>query len=451
MYYASNRDDSTVVSFNGFFSNGGVWACQKHRSAVSCAHIVAAEKLGVHKELLWAAEVAETEDPAPDRERAAMREHGEHQLSLHMLTVLQIPSADYRSIQEANDERSISYIRVGPPEWCRLQTDTTHTVKTRKDLPPVLPLGDDPRCRCGAPPKLDVPIKTMQCIVYDVETAIALRIEVRACSVCATDKRQYAGPDLSEYGLFNFNNSRVYTHALLNDYTSTYSAHSAAFHAYRTVVTRRYTTSGCNIEFVGNIAFRAAWYSFSCIQDIIDTHTCEICGPNPDVVIFDGTTSGSFAKDRVTSTLRPPTYVTESSLRRKPLVIGNRSMAAVEHKVAKAAREAIRWRMQLMPSGSSRLAGIEEDDTKDDAADADADRGNGQAAKQQAKRVSKRNAHDEKMRASLPKITADLEAAGLPDSLVALFSAIVVPVMDPDLEEVRLAYMELLVQVRAPF
>ena len=407
MYYTAPKDDATLVSFNGFYSNAGIWTCQKDCNVETCQHIAAAQSINIHSQLLWAVNLAEGQDLTTnarelDLKRAGLRDKGKMAAIITVFTMLMLYSADLRSLQEVLDERSISHVWVGPPKWCRLHTDTILTVRMRKDLPEVLPLGVDPRCRCSDKPDPTVLIMTVPCTVYDVATTVTLSIQVQRCGMCHKEHHQFAGPDLGNLGLFNFNNSRVYTHALLNNYTSTYSTHPAAFHLYCTVVRRRYVSSACKIDFVGNDAFRTVWYSLSRIQDVFNTHACDVCGPNLDNVIFDATTSGSFAVDHITSKLRPPTHVSTTSTRRNTIVVDKPQTAAVTQKVGKVACKAIQWCIELTPAGSTRLVGIAEDDTKDDAADADADVD--KATKQQAKRVTKRNAYDKAMRASLPGI-----------------------------------------------
>ncbi|EJD39347.1 hypothetical protein AURDEDRAFT_29512, partial [Auricularia subglabra TFB-10046 SS5] len=192
-----------------------------------------------------------------------------------------------------------------PPAWCRLPSDTAPWFPLVSPLPAVLTLGPSPRCRCGSGAKSAAPVHRLQCVVYGSMRAEKVVIEVQAC---AAQDNLFAGPDVRELGVFNYNNHRLYTHELLNKFTSSYSAHELPFHAFRTVTQRTYLENGCKVPFVNDDTFRTAWYSFMRIQDLGDSFRCDKCGPNPRVVLFDGVTV-SYNTKHITSTLTPPTLV----------------------------------------------------------------------------------------------------------------------------------------------
>ncbi|EJD37193.1 hypothetical protein AURDEDRAFT_22368, partial [Auricularia subglabra TFB-10046 SS5] len=195
-----------------------------------------------------------------------------------------------------------------PPLWSRLQTDTAPSFATVRPIPKVLPIGEDALCRCGSAALMGSTVQLMTCTIYGTVGAEQVQIEVRPCSTCRPEARQFAGPDLRELGLFNYNNRRVYTHELLNRFSTSMLAHETPFHAFRTVVQRGYEENLSAHSFVGDDAFRTAWYSFRRIQHLGDSFQCTTCGDNPRAIIFDGVTASFNAKHR-TSTLTPPTTV----------------------------------------------------------------------------------------------------------------------------------------------
>ncbi|KZW01030.1 hypothetical protein EXIGLDRAFT_574017, partial [Exidia glandulosa HHB12029] len=133
-------------------------------------------------------------------------------------------------------------------------------------------------------------------------------VTVRACATCPPVRRQDVGPDLGEYGVFNFNNTRLYSHELLNGFTNAMTAFEAPFHSYRTLVQRNYISNHSPRDFVTDNTWRTVWFSFTRVQDLQDSFQCLECGRDPNVVIFDGVTAG-FGARYCTSSLRPPTMV----------------------------------------------------------------------------------------------------------------------------------------------
>ncbi|KZV95692.1 hypothetical protein EXIGLDRAFT_563691, partial [Exidia glandulosa HHB12029] len=194
-----------------------------------------------------------------------------------------------------------------PPAWCRLPTDVSPTLPLVERIPERIQFDETARCRCGSPGGPCDAI-VIQSTVYASTRATAIEIEVKPCSTCRPEQRMFAGPDLRALGLFNFNNKRIYTHELLNKFTNSITAHETPFHAFRTVIQRTYMESECRTSFVSDDAFRTAWFSFTRIQDLGDSFQCDVCGPNPEVVIFDGVTA-SFSNKHQTSSLCPPTLI----------------------------------------------------------------------------------------------------------------------------------------------
>ncbi|EJD39793.1 hypothetical protein AURDEDRAFT_19681, partial [Auricularia subglabra TFB-10046 SS5] len=201
-----------------------------------------------------------------------------------------------------------------PPIWARLPEDEVETFELVSPLPEVFKLGTDARCRCGSLPDPDAPVQTLSCILYDERMAFSARIEVRSCASCRIQSQSYAGPDLAKLGIFNFNNTRLYTHNLLNKYTSAMSSSETPFHAFQTQVSRDYLVSKSPLAFVCEQTFRLVYYAFSRIQKLgcQFAFVCGTCGPEPEVLLFDGVTAGYNAKF-CTEALRPPTTIDADS------------------------------------------------------------------------------------------------------------------------------------------
>ena len=359
-------------------------------------------------------------------------------------TYLNYFTANRNSQQSLHGERSVSHLPVGPPCWCRMPTDPfSESFDDAHSGLDFIPLGLEPRCRCGAASDKDAPVREIACTIFDISSAVRGRIQVQACSSCPREWNMNAGPDLSERGLFNLNNSRLFTHALLNDYTNSMSSLEAPFHSFCDVVNKRYSGTTNGIAFAGEDSFRTAWFSFTRIQHLYGYMHCEACGDDPDYIIFDGQTGG-FSADHATSTLCPPTTIMADSPNRAGASPEGRKTAAVLKAVGKRARLAVRWRMALQPSGHSSATGIDSEDTIEDAADADADII--LAREQQNTRLSARNAQDASMRSSLEGIAQELEREVLPE-LGFLFRAIVTTSFDQEKEPIRHPYLEFMSQV----
>ncbi|KAG5642337.1 hypothetical protein DXG03_002985 [Asterophora parasitica] len=126
-----------------------------------------------------------------------------------------------------------------------------------------------------------------------------------SCPISPACSRRYIGPDPRELGIFNLNNRILFTHELLDDYTSVYTSSETPFTAWVTVTSRRYG-SHPSIPFVSEGTFRTAWFAYVNIQDFAKDMSCPKCGPCPEDVIWDGISLG-FSKKHILATLRPPT------------------------------------------------------------------------------------------------------------------------------------------------
>ncbi|EJD48431.1 hypothetical protein AURDEDRAFT_24282, partial [Auricularia subglabra TFB-10046 SS5] len=202
-----------------------------------------------------------------------------------------------------------------PPLWARISSDSDDDAPTYDlvdPLPNYFELGPEPRCRCGSPPHSTAPVKVIRCFIYDLSHSTEARIEVQLCSTCKPQSHQFAGPELRELGIFNFNNSRLYTHRLLDKYTSLMTLAEVPFHAFHAAVIRDYSQS--QVPFVCEQTLRTVYFSFSRIQKFDVSFVCDICGDYPDVVVCDGVSAG-YDLELLTDSLRPPTSISDEAPR----------------------------------------------------------------------------------------------------------------------------------------
>ncbi|KAF8068573.1 hypothetical protein FPV67DRAFT_1414882 [Lyophyllum atratum] len=214
------------------------------------------------------------------------------------------------TLPHAAGEKSIIQ-PVLPPIWAALDTDISHYVRPLpcRQAPLVISLDTDSACPCEATRTFydpQRPILERQCAIYGLTEAFTGCIQVQPCSTCPGRTRRLIGPDPRNLGIFNFNNRVLFTHELLDDYTSVYTSSETPFTAWVTVMTRRYAGSGSSVPFVSEQIFRAAWFAYADLQDFSNDMRCPKCGPSPEDVIWDGVTVG-FHKKHILPTLRPPT------------------------------------------------------------------------------------------------------------------------------------------------
>ncbi|KAK7023413.1 hypothetical protein VNI00_016771 [Paramarasmius palmivorus] len=296
--YDSNSDairSRTVVAYEGLDSGGGKWSCAKC-AGHSCGHI------GKAKRLLSI--IVGNTDGIIDMES------GEQMDEVEMHEMYMVDSANTRSM----DERAISYLPILPPEWASLPEDPQLYRRPSPgiSLPSVLSLDETSRSACGKhfynPAS---PIAERECTVYTLIGQQRHTILVQACPSCPAVQKCWIGPDLRVLGLFNLNNSVLFTHELLDDYTNRYTGSETPFAAFVVSMGRIY--AGRKDKFVGEDLFRAAWFAFASLQNMTGDMSCPHCGEDPDTVIFDGVTTG-FAKRHLRETLAPPTTLPSEPL-----------------------------------------------------------------------------------------------------------------------------------------
>lgn len=221
-------------------------------------------------------------------------------------------SADTRVRRGGEGERSISYLPVLPPVWAELPTDQRPYQRPSPDLPlPATFLldknGSCSQCTGTQRTFYDEDLETTEeeCKVYSQNRVTTHRIVLQKCRSCPGKHHRSIGPDLRELGVFNHNNTALYTHDLLDEYTSEYTTSNTPFVAWVKVVSRRYAIRNC--KFVGSRTFENAWFAYVQLQRLGERNMqCAKCGPSPRVVIWDGVTV-AFSQSQLTEDLHPPT------------------------------------------------------------------------------------------------------------------------------------------------
>ncbi|KAF8520999.1 hypothetical protein JB92DRAFT_2708202 [Gautieria morchelliformis] len=151
-------------------------------------------------------------------------------------------------------------------------------------------------------------IKHVECTIYALTATISSVMEVTVCTRCPPRSRRCCGPDLGTLGLFNYNNHMVFTHELLDEYTSAYTLAESPFSGWTVGIARRYQTNGSHKPFVTDDLFRQAWFAYVHLQPWTSPHTCPVCGPSPIATIWDGITL-AYSKTHLLPSLQPPTMI----------------------------------------------------------------------------------------------------------------------------------------------
>jgi hypothetical protein len=214
-------------------------------------------------------------------------------------------------------ERGISYLPILPPEWASLPTDKELYSRPdpSRDIPEIIALGTHSRSACGRCSWQEhKPIVAKECQVYTLTERRSCRIELQQCPECPPQRQCWIGADGRELGLFNYNNSAIFTHELLDEYTNRYTSSETPFVAFVLCVGRIYESR--RSKFIGEDLFRSAWFAYADLQLLEDDMWCPECGPSPESVIWDGVTL-AFGKKHLKSGLCPPTYKAQDAPRRQ--------------------------------------------------------------------------------------------------------------------------------------
>ncbi|KAF9476550.1 hypothetical protein BDN70DRAFT_812128 [Pholiota conissans] len=328
---SSTIKQRSVVTYYGDDSGKGTWSCSIDVSAISCSHIVLARhSLRQH---------IKADPDAHDSDA------GSGDLEYRSLTP---PSLIRRA---SSSENSISTLLLPPPLWARVKRDLIMFDPPFFDIwksPKVIPLDEASSCSCQVLRSAFDPLQptiTRECTIYALDGAVNATIQVQKCPTCT---HRYIGPDGRSLGLFNWNNRTLFTHDLLDDYTSQYTTSETPFISWVTVISRRYQSRGINIPFIGDQLFRAVWFSYIRLVQLDNDMICPTCGPNPEVTIVDGVTL-AFNRRHLSSTLRPPT-TTDNQSPTKDLVKHVANLQAIPTKKVRLAIREILTGPPLLPA-----------------------------------------------------------------------------------------------------
>jgi hypothetical protein len=211
-----------------------------------------------------------------------------------------------------SSQTCISYLPIMMSDWARIPTD--HILYD--DPPPVdkvlnpIILTEHSRCSCGYSFHQGSGIFEKACTVYTLLRPISTRIQLQKCPNCQTThySSKAIGPDCRELGIFNYNNNLLFSHDLLDEYTSAFTSSETPFSAWIKVIARRYRkwSRPALPSFVEESVFRKVWFQYVDLLDLCDDMICPRCGPTPDTVIWDGITL-AYSKKRILDTIYPPT------------------------------------------------------------------------------------------------------------------------------------------------
>ncbi|KAF6758359.1 hypothetical protein DFP72DRAFT_807868 [Ephemerocybe angulata] len=310
---SSELKGRAIVS-NEVSRKGSVWRCSKDPGLVSCFHISKAQE--AYPEV--SGDLTELDDLVDSSS-----------FSLSVGDLARGPGT------------TVSYLPVHPPLWCRLPSDPI----LYPDPPPVrFPPGGvfrlerDSTCSCASGRTAFDPdgvIKVRTSKLYTILGLYMVEIQTQPCPVCPSPRKKAIGPDLRSYGVFNFNNSVLVSHELLDEYTSSFTSSETPFTAWYTQLSRRYTLTGS--QFMGDDLFRAVWFAYISLQRFEDDMTCSACGPSPDTVIWDGITL-AFGRKHLRGTLRPPTTTVPESVVRPNVVSRPRQQLIIDRTLRKNIR-----------------------------------------------------------------------------------------------------------------
>lgn len=269
--------------------------------------------------------------------------------------------ADSPSLQR---DHAVSYLPILPPQWAALDTD----VDLYRRAPPLrdgielLELHDSvSSCACldGGRAFYDanLPKVVKECRVYTLTRAYKAKIELQKCPSCPKTRHRYIGLETREIGLLNYNNSSLYSHELLEEYTSAFTLSETPFNAWSKHIARRYGSDHNSLPFVEGKTFRAVWCAYARLLHLEGDMSCRRCGDCPETVIWDGVTL-AYAKRFVTKSLKPPTTVDEDVPVRQRFPKGGKEWLGTDN----AARKRLRLWIQR---GGLKVTKLPDDDEQE--------------------------------------------------------------------------------------
>ncbi|KAJ3773143.1 hypothetical protein FB446DRAFT_642170, partial [Lentinula raphanica] len=285
-----------LVEYEGTYSGDGRWKCAK--DGIRCIHISVARKY-LRQGL---GELGDSSESEEEEQEGIFNEQDANQ-----------------TIRKG--DTAISYLPIMPPIWCQISTDVElyQRPPPLRSVPNVIALTEG-SCACidGRRMLYDITQSkiTRDCTVYTLTRSFKTRIELQQCPQCPKSRRQFIGPETRAMGLFNFNNSSLFSHELLDEYTSAFTSSETPFDAWVVQVKRRYSLNQEGAHFVNGGLFREAWFAYARLMKLDGDKSCLLCGKNPENVIWDGVTL-AYGKKHLEGSLHPPTLQDQDSSERK--------------------------------------------------------------------------------------------------------------------------------------
>ncbi|KAL9938696.1 hypothetical protein V8E36_002415 [Tilletia maclaganii] len=219
-------------------------------------------------------------------------------------------------------------------------------------LPALLALEEHCRCyACGSKGRpAGIEIERRAARVFHALGVERREIEVARCACRHRGEQRTIGPDLGQWGLFNFNNETIVAHAVLNKYSSQMLRSSTPLTAFQASTTDCYLEHGCEEPFLPKTTFLRIFFFFISLQKLESSFTCPTCGPHPEIVIADGVVLAHNLRDG--STLVPPTVPGNQS---DPVPKPGRVKPFLQ---ARPARSALRAVADQLASPSTSIAAI---------------------------------------------------------------------------------------------
>ncbi|KAK7021882.1 hypothetical protein VNI00_017171 [Paramarasmius palmivorus] len=282
-----------VVSYEGLGNGWGKWKCSKDRK--DCIHIFRAKKfLG---EVIGSNLTGNCGD-VPNNE---------------------VDAEGPKSMEnDAVEESAISHLPILPPPWAVLPSDCALYKRPDpgRDLPTTFNLTPErsgSACSHRAPYDPIQPVIVWECTIFTLTERKVARIELQPCPICPKRHHCYIGPETRDLGVFNYNNGMLFTHELMDEYTSRMASSETPFAAFVQSISRVYVGRGST--FIGDDLFRGAWFAYVSLQLLERDMTCPKCGDMPETVIWDGVTL-AFSKKHLQNSLKPPTIIEPEAVTR---------------------------------------------------------------------------------------------------------------------------------------
>ncbi|KAK7020274.1 hypothetical protein VNI00_017766 [Paramarasmius palmivorus] len=284
-----------VVTYEGLDDGFGSWHCSKDKNT-PCSHIPTARKF--FGQIFGQEHETNDSNSAPNSENSR-----------------EVDDEDYVVDDGAGLEPAISHLPIMPLPWAMLSTDIAHYIRPPVEMnyPVVIAIAGricGSLCRHEAVYDPTRAVTVKECTIYTLTGTRTTKIELQQCANCPSRRHCYIGPDTRDLGLFNFNNSVLFAHELLDEYTSRYTSSVTPFSAFIQAMSRVYECRGN--RFVKEDLFRSVWFAYASVQDLRGDMFCNRCGSTPENVIWDGMTL-SFSKKHLNNMMKPPTVETEDS------------------------------------------------------------------------------------------------------------------------------------------